>query len=374
MHKELKERLRNALVPWFEGVKSARGMPWREAASRVSPYGVWVSETMLQQTRARTVIPYWERFVRELPDVQSLAEAPLDHVLSLWSGLGYYRRARMLHAAAQRVVREYDGRIPDDPEALARLEGVGAYTAAALASIAFGKRAPAVDGNIARVLARIFAIKDDVSSGPGKAAVWKTAGELMPSPEECDPGTWNQALMELGATVCTPRRPSCDECPAGAVCEARTRGIAAVLPQKAAKKPPRTVRLVALVLESREGVLLARRREGELFGGLWEPPAVEGDPEQHGLAGGLAARLGVPQTRLRAAGEVVHVLSHRRLVVSVSHGSLAGLSRRGNRSWPLPSEEYDRVEWVPVDCNYSPLAKRPYSSLARKIVAMALQR
>jgi A/G-specific adenine glycosylase len=328
---------------------------------------------MLQQTRVETVIPYWERFVRELPDVRSLAEAPLSHVLSLWSGLGYYRRARMLHAAAQRLAREHDGRIPEEPEALARLEGVGAYTAGAVASIAFGKRAPAVDGNVARVLARIFSIREEVSSGKGRALVWKIAGELVPGPGEGDPGAWNQALMELGATVCTPRKPACAECPAGALCEARSRGLVGDLPRKAAKKPPKTVRLAALVLESTAGVLLARRKEGELFGGLWEPPSVESDV---GKIGSLAARLGVPRARIVPAGEVVHVLSHRRLVVSVSRG----LPGRSERSWPLPGRNldgrspYDLVEWVPLDSDCRPRDARPHSSLARKIIAVGRQR
>jgi A/G-specific adenine glycosylase len=155
---------------------------------------------MLQQTRVETVIPYYERFLRELPDVGSLAEATEDRVLSLWSGLGYYRRARMLHAAAMQVVAEHGGRVPAEPSQLERLPGVGAYTAGAVASIAFGGRAALVDGNVARVLARIFGVEDDVKSAAGSARIWSLARQLV-AEVDGDPGDWNQALMELGATV-----------------------------------------------------------------------------------------------------------------------------------------------------------------------------
>jgi A/G-specific adenine glycosylase len=339
------------LLPWYR--KNRRDLPWRRTRD---PYAIWVSETMLQQTRVDTVLPYYERFLRELPDVASLAEAPEERVLALWSGLGYYRRARMLHAAAKTVAASDDGRLPEDPRELQQLDGVGAYTAGAVASIAFGRRAPLVDGNVARVLARVFAMEEDVKGAAGAARVWSLAAQLV-GEVEGPPGDWNQALMELGAMVCTPREPRCRQCPVSATCEGRARGIAEQLPRTTPKRKPVAVQRVALVLASPSEVLLARRRPGALFGGLWEPPAADGaDPRP------LAARLGVAEGALRAGARVIHVLSHRRMEVEVS---LAPLGRR--RRWSPPGPEYDAVEVVGV----TDVATRPHSTLARKILAAA---
>jgi A/G-specific adenine glycosylase len=310
---------------------------------------------MLQQTRVETVLPYYARFLRELPDVASLAEATEERVLALWSGLGYYRRARMLHAAAKAVAAEHGGRLPRSPEGLRELEGVGAYTAGAIASIAFGKRAALVDGNVARVLARLFAIEDDVKSAAGAGRVWAIAEELV-AEVDGSPGDWNQALMELGAMVCTPREPRCGECPVSAECQGRALGIAGALPRTAPKRKPIPVKRVALVIASSSQVVLARRRRDALFGGLWEPPAADGvDP------GPLAAVLGIEGT-LRPAGRVVHVLSHRRMEIAVS---VAPLGRR--RRWSPPGPDYEAVEVVRVD----ELASRAHSTLARKVLAVA---
>jgi len=344
--------LRSALLAWY--ARERRDLPWRRTRD---PYAIWVSETMLQQTRVETARPYWERFVRELPTVQSLAEAPESRVLALWSGLGYYRRARMMHAAARRVVAEHGGRLPAEAEALRSLEGVGAYTAGAIASIAFGRRVALVDGNVARVLARWFAVTDDVKSAGGSARTWRLAERLVEglAPGQ-EPGDWNQALMELGATVCTPRDPACGGCPVAALCEAHRRGIASELPRVAKKRQPATQQRVAIVLSSGRALLLARRRSDALFGGLWEPPSAE-----DGLPA-LAARLGVDANELRAAGHVVHVLSHRRLRVDVAHGPLGA-----RRRWALPGPDYEEVRVVPL----RELGERAHSTLARKILRMA---
>jgi A/G-specific adenine glycosylase len=339
------------LLPWYRQVR--RDLPWRRTRD---PYAIWVSETMLQQTRVETVLPYYERFLRELPDVFSLAEAQEEQVLALWSGLGYYRRARMLHAAAKTVAGTHGGRLPEDPADLQRLEGVGAYTAGAVASIAFGRRAALVDGNVARVVARLFAIQEDVKGTAGAARVWAIAGRLV-AEVDGPPGDWNQALMELGATVCTPREPRCGECPVAAGCAGRALGIAGELPRTSAKRKPVALRRVALVIASPAGVLLARRRKEVLFGGLWEPPSADGvDP------GPLAERLGVAVAELRAGGRVVHLLSHRRMDVRVS---VASMGRR--RRWPLPGPDYDAVEVVRVD----ELPTRAHSTLAKKVLAAA---
>jgi A/G-specific adenine glycosylase len=277
-----------------------------------------------------------------MPTVRSLAEATEDQVLTLWSGLGYYRRARMLHAAARRMVREHGARVPAAPEQLLALEGVGRYTAGAVASIAFDKRAALVDGNVARVLARLFAIRQDVKAGEGAARVWALAERLVAEiPEPA--GDWNQALMELGATLCAPRDPACASCPVANACEARRLGLARSLPVVTRKKAPTEMRRVALVLSSASSVLLARRRKEALFGGLWEPPAVDDVGEPGSALARLAKVLGVRAGALEAAGEVEHVLSHRRMRIAVARGPLG---RR--RRWPLPSDEYDAIEVVPL--------------------------
>jgi|HubBroStandDraft_1064217.scaffolds.fasta_scaffold36465_3 A/G-specific adenine glycosylase len=346
--------LRAKLLGWYE--RAARDLPWRRTRD---PYAVWLSETMLQQTRVDTVIPYYEAFLAAYPTVRELAEAPEPRVLALWSGLGYYRRARMLHAAAKRVATQHGGRLPSEVAELRRLEGVGAYTAGAIASIAFGRPAALVDGNVARVLARLFAVEDDVKSAAGAAHLWRLAEALLPD-EDGDPGDWNQSLMELGATVCVPREPRCSACPVRGLCAGRAKGIAASLPRTAPKRRPTEVRRSAIVLASADSVLLARRRVGALFGGLWEPPTGDGD----GTA--LARRLGVRRGSLEAAGTVVHVLSHRRLVIDVARGPLGGGARR-RRPWPIPGPEYDAVEVVAL----AEVGRLPHATLARKILAAA---
>jgi len=352
--------IRARMLAWYKACR--RDLPWRRTRD---PYAVWLSETMLQQTRVETVVPYYEAFLREYPTLTALAEAPEERVLSLWSGLGYYRRARMLHAAARRVAADHGGRVPSDVAELRTLEGVGAYTAGAIASIAFKRRAALVDGNVARVLARLFAVEDDVKSTAGAARIWALAESLLPDGDG-DPGDWNQSLMELGATVCVPRTPKCEQCPVSKQCAARAKGIAASLPRSSPKRKPTEVKRSAIVLASDDAVLLARRRPDALFGGLWEPPTDDGD----GAA--LARRLGVDRASLAPAGTVVHVLSHRRLVIDVSRGPLAG--RKAGRTagpvrarWPIPGPDYDAVEVVAI----ADLSRRPHATLARKILAAA---
>jgi A/G-specific adenine glycosylase len=353
------------LAGWY--AREKRQLPWRETRDA---YAVWVSETMLQQTRVVTVLPYYERFLKELPDMRALAEAPEERVLALWSGLGYYRRARMLHAAARTVVTEHGGRVPQDPAALEGLAGVGRYTAAAVASIAFGKRAAVVDGNVARVLARLYAVTDDVKSARGSARVWAIADRLAADlPEAIHPGDWNQALMELGATVCLPGQPRCEACPVAARCEGRARGIAAELPRAKPKREPVATRRVSIVLASAQRVVLARRRKGTLFGGLWEPPS-----DDRRFLGRLAGRLGVDRRALEHAGDVVHVLSHRRMLVAVFALGIGTAARRrwlllgvGAGAGPCPGPDYDAIEAVRIE----DVAERAHATLTRKVLAAA---
>lgn len=256
--------LHRALLAWFD--REQRPLPWR--ATR-DPYGIWVSEVMLQQTQVERVIPYWARFLERFPTVVELAAAPLADVLAAWRGLGYYSRARNLHRAAQAVVQEHGTALPATLEALLALPGFGRYTAGAVASIAFGQVAPLVDGNVARVLARLLEIEGRPPDRAREAALWTAAGHLV---HRQRPGDWNQALMELGATVCLPRNPLCLLCPVRAHCRALATDRVEELP--APRKAPPRKRLELAVLVSRRGdrVLLARREEAGLFGGLWEMP------------------------------------------------------------------------------------------------------
>jgi A/G-specific adenine glycosylase len=343
-------RFKASLLSWYAGAR--RDLPWRRTCD---PYAVWISETMLQQTRVETVVPYYERFLRELPTVGSLAEASEEKVLSLWSGLGYYRRARMLRAAAKRVAVHHGGALPQDAEALRDLEGIGAYTAGAIASIAFGKRAAVVDGNVLRVLARLFAVQEDVTAARGSARIWRLAQSLVEHGVG-EPGEWNQALMELGATLCVPRKPRCEACPVRPHCAGWVRGIAAELPHKPAKRPRSTLTRHTIVLVSERGVLLARRRRDVLFGGLWEPPSTTGDVAD------LALRLGVRTASLQPVGRVVHILSHRLMQIDVMRGVLGP----GRRRAP-PGEEYDAIETVA----WPKVRERAQASLTRKILKVA---
>ena len=260
---------------------------------------------MLQQTRVETVRPYYERFLLRFPTPGALAEAAEDDVLAAWSGLGYYRRARMLHAGARHVAT---AGMPDRRDTLLDLAGVGRYTAGAIASIAYGEAVGLVDGNVARVLARIFAIPDDMRRGGMKIA--EALAERIVAKE--DPGAWNQALMELGATICTPRSPSCSTCPVRQDCRAYAEGRVGELPFLSEKTKPIPQRLQAIVALNGDRVLLARRRADGLFGGLWEPPLLEGGPK---VVAELCAQLGV-RTPVKK-GQVVHVLSHRKLTIDV---------------------------------------------------------
>ncbi len=344
------------LVGWFELV--ARDLPWRR---RRDPYAVWLSEIMLQQTRVETVVPYFERFLVRFPDVEALAGAEIDEVLKLWSGLGYYRRARVLYATAREVTSRYGGTFPGEAAALRELPGIGAYTAGAIASLAFDKREPLVDGNVARVFARLFGIDDDIRSTAAVKRLWEIAWRLVP---EERPGRFNESLMELGATVCTPRDPRCGACPLEALCAARASGRVMELPVIEAKKKVPVVKMVAAVLRSGPRVLLARRCEGGLFGGLWEPPMVEAASIEQARA--LLSAVGVGAAmELREAGKIKHVLSHKELRVTVVAGAISGKTR----ALAKLGAPYEKAAWLDPDD-----AEIGISTLARKVLAAAVER
>jgi len=238
-------RFRKNLLAWFSQFQ--RDLPWRRTRS---PYHIWLSEIMLQQTRVRAVIPYYEKFLERFPTVEALAAAPEEEVLRLWSGLGYYLRARNLQKAAQEIVEKHKGAFPSDYAKALALPGIGAYTAAAILSIAYQKKHAVLDGNVARVLARLGATRGDLRANRTWQELQTTADHLL---EEKSPGDWNQAMMELGATLCPPRSPQCLLCPVGEFCEARKKGLADVIPEKRAKRDTVEVTLAALVLLDHEG-------------------------------------------------------------------------------------------------------------------------
>lgn len=296
--------IRAALLHFYDG--AARDLPWRRERD---PYGIWISEVMAQQTRIDTVVAYWQRWMERFPDVDALADAPLDDVLKHWEGLGYYSRARNLHTAAQVVRERHNGTVPDNAEELRALPGVGAYTAGAVASMAFNQAEPAVDGNVRRVLARLL---DEPAPSP--ATLHATAGRLV-DPQR--PGDFNQALMELGSLVCTPRSPRCDECPLRSWCLARARGTQADRPRRQPKKRTPAYDVATLVVRRPDGhVLLTRRPEGGLLAGMWTFPGTEPMPGESTVAAALrlVRELGIRSTRRRTAhvGEVAHAFSHRR--------------------------------------------------------------
>ncbi|MGC4116852.1 MAG: A/G-specific adenine glycosylase [Myxococcales bacterium] len=256
--------LRRSLLRWFE--QHRRDLPWRKDRT---PYRVWLAEVMLQQTQVVTATPYFERFVQRFPDVGSLARAELPEVLSLWKGLGYYSRARNLHRAAQQIAREG---MPQTAAGLRELPGFGRYTAAAVASIAFGEPVALVDGNVARVLSRLRAIALPPGAKGRDERLWAEAEALV---DPRAPGAFNEALMELGALVCTPAQPRCDEaCPWKSACEARRQGLQSSLPPPKPRPAPKKLALACAVVRRNGRILLARRPERGLFGGLWELPSV----------------------------------------------------------------------------------------------------
>jgi A/G-specific adenine glycosylase len=263
-------KLRRRLLAWFALRK--RDLPWRRSRD---PYRIWVSEIMLQQTRVAAVIPYFEKFVAKFPTLHSLARARAETVLGCWAGLGYYSRARNLHRAAKEIAARHDGHFPRGHEATLALPGVGRYTAAAVLSIAYDQPLAVLDGNVARVLARLGAVRSDLRAPAQWRELEVAAQELLARKA---PGDWNQAMMELGATVCTPKSPRCGECPAAPWCEARKLGIAGQLPEPRRKRTTEYVTLAAAVLLDPQGRTLLVRQlagDGALFSRMWQFPALE---------------------------------------------------------------------------------------------------
>jgi A/G-specific adenine glycosylase len=323
----------NALLAWY--AMSARDLPWRRTSD---PYRIWVSEIMLQQTQVTTVIPYYARFLARFPSVQSLAAASLDELLALWQGLGYYARARNLHAAAHLLCERHGGVLPSEVAALRTLPGIGAYTAGAIASIAYGRDEPAIDANVIRVLCRLTDEARIPTSPAVKAVLRAHAVALLPPGQA---GDFNQALMELGATLCMPGAPDCPRCPLTAHCLAYARGTVAQRPvAKPRKEPP--LRELATALIEREGqLLIVRRTPHGLLGGLWETPGGElsvGESAAEALARHLQEHVGLEITVGAHLATIQHAYTHFRVAVH------AYRCRSGGE--PSASGPWDAYHWL----------------------------
>ncbi len=328
-----------ALLAWF--ATDARDLPWRHTRDA---YAIWVSEIMLQQTQVATVIPYWERWMRELPTIQAAAGAPAAKLRKLWEGLGYYTRVRNLQKAARVIVKEHGSKFSQDFDAILALPGVGRYTAGAIASIAFNDPKPILDGNVMRVLTRLFAIRANPRQRPTNTHLWQLAEDLVveasrtarresriQNPESriarlttgpCS--ALNQALMELGAVICQPRQPRCETCPLRKLCAGRQRGIAQLLPS-AARRTPAVPRQVALFVVRRGQRILARRRpEGGVNAHFWELPQVELTGKRPSFPCEARPVLGVEPADDKALFELWHSITRYRIRIAVFAGRLAG--------------------------------------------------
>jgi len=344
-----------ALLAWYD--RHRRALPWRAPpGKRTDPYRVWLSEVMLQQTTVKAVAPYYARFLARWPDVAALAAAPLDDVLKAWAGLGYYARARNLHACARAVVERHGGQFPQAEHELRALPGIGAYTAAAIAAIAFDAPAMPVDGNIERVVARLYAVETPLPEA--KPEIGSLAKALTP---EHRTGDFAQAMMDLGATICTPKRPACALCPWNDGCAARQRGDAETLPRRAPKREGALRRGAAFVAQRADGYLLVRTRPARgLLGGMTEVPTTEwiaGFEESTALEAAPrfgAGRLGQDIIWRRIPGLVRHVFTHFPLELAVYVAKL-----------PARARAPEGMRWVAAD----DVAGEALPSLMRKVLA-----
>ena len=344
------------LLDWYG--KNRRSLPWRD---EVSPYRTWVSEIMLQQTRVTAVLPYFARFMEELPTVSALANAPEEQLLKLWEGLGYYSRARNLQKAARITVEQYGGQLPDDYQRLLALPGIGEYTAGAIASIAFHRAVPAVDGNVLRVAARIMGDRRDILDGALKKEYTRRIAAAM-SREA--PGDYNQALMDLGATVCLPNgAPLCGICPAKAFCRAHQRGEEAVLPLRRGKKPRRQEQRTVFVLQRGEKIALRRRDAKGLLAKLWEFPQVEGALTE-AQAARQAAEWGLEVTDWRKQLQARHIFSHVEWEMT---GFSLTVTGEGEENWRwVDAEEYAALAIPSAFAKFHEEARRCFAGEGEK--------
>jgi A/G-specific adenine glycosylase len=343
-------RFSSRLLNWYN--KNKRTLPWR---GHPDAYAVWVSEIMLQQTRVETVIPYFEKWMRLFPTVQALANVSEQDVLNAWEGLGYYSRARNLHKAAKVTAKDFGGILPGDVDELIKLPGVGRYTAGAIASLVYGKDEPALDGNLKRVYARLFDVDLPIDSSKGEKLLWEIARENLPKGKA---GDFNQALMDLGATICIPKNPRCLLCPLMEMCQARENGTQELRPVKKPKKVvPQYVHAAGVVVKSGK-VLLAQRPSTGLLGGMWEFPngRVEADPAKE-LTKALRTVYSLKVQRKEAMGFVQHAYTHFKVTVHAFRCELKSIPNK-------------KMKWVAL----KKLSEMPMGKVDRQIANMLIKR
>jgi A/G-specific adenine glycosylase len=329
---EVAAEIRQALLDWYE--RNKRDLPWRKEKN---PYKTWVSEIMLQQTRVDTVIPYFERFMEQFPTLEALAEAPEEQVIKAWEGLGYYSRARNLHSAVKEVAAHYGGKVPDDLEAISKLKGVGPYTAGAILSIAYDKKVPAVDGNVMRVFSRLFALTDDIAKVSTRKKMERLAEKLIPNEA---PGDFNQALMELGALICSPTSPQCLFCPVQSVCDAYRLGIEEELPRKKKAKPPKEVDVAVVFISCGQHFLIEKRPDHGLLAGLWGLPTIEwlNQKEMKSILD-FCDKKQIPATNFIIKGQFEHIFSHRHWKVTLVEVETPDLRWKVPENWQWVTKE-----------------------------------
>jgi A/G-specific adenine glycosylase len=346
-----RKTFRRRLLAWYR--RNARVLPWRGTGD---PYHVWLSEIMLQQTQVATVVPYFHRFLAAFPTIDALAKAPEEAVLRQWEGLGYYRRARQLHRAAAVVVAEHAGQFPREAEAVRRLPGVGRYTAGAILSIAFDQSQPILEANTQRLHARLLALDGNASQAENQRRLWSWAKQVLPSRGA---GELNQAMMELGAAVCVPRQPRCNECPVEALCLARRAGLQQAIPPRARRPVSEAVRHAAVVVEQRGQVLLVRNEERQRWAGLWDFPRFDvtaaGDSLSAELTAAVQAHSGVRIAGLRPLVTLKHGVTRFRITLECfsARACRGQHALAANARWVSPHE----LEQYPLSTTGRKLAR-----------------
>ncbi len=345
------------LLEWY--ARCARHLPWREDPT---PYKVWISEVMAQQTQVNTVIPYFQRWMEKFPTIEDLAKASLQEVLVTWEGLGYYQRARNLHLAAQKIVSDYGGALPANVRDLRSLPGIGRYSAGAIASIAFGLDEPALDGNIRRVLSRLFDVSEPVNSASGEKRFWQLAFDHLPARMA---GAYNQALMELGALICTPHSPNCPQCPLAQFCQARLLGIQEQRPVKQIKNLIPQYTVTAAVIKQRGKVLITQRPLNGLLGGMWEFPGgklQEGEDLDTCIKREIQEELGIAIHVGEPFGIYRHAYSHFRVTLHAFQCTLVN----GDKPKPF---QVENLHWSKI----SELSGFPMGKIDRQIALKLLE-
>lgn len=358
------------LLDWYP--KNARDLPWRRTSD---PYGVFVSEIMLQQTQVQTVLPYWQRWMKALPDIRSLAQASPEKIHKLWEGLGYYTRVRNLQKAAQIILHEHGGRFPECYEQVLALPGVGRYTAGAICSIAFNQPAPILDGNVMRVLARLYAIEGNPRDKATNAQFWQLAEELVQAAAPRNCSHLNQSLMELGALVCTPKQPRCLLCPVAELCQARRQNRVEELPHAAPRPSPTARRFAAFVLSHKARFLVQQRPAGIVNAHLWEFPNIELPVSANGALSNKTAALsekalqaaahqvlGFKPTSLETLCTIKHSITRYRITLE----AFRVLSSPDIPATDLPSSIVSTTRWLSL----RDLAQLPFTSAHKKILSL----